>query len=133
MLNLNPEHVDALVKAGPILLPHLIDHHTPKLELFLKPGTEFSLTELGQIHRGLKDWHSFLKKHFPPENNLKKLLLDKNTKLMSQILVFMFRAEKKIGQKFQLKIEDIEKLENFLVSPKDLYLKIKEDLHKEIK
>ena len=36
--NLNPEHVAIAVKAIPILLPHAIDHHTPKLEKFIKPG-----------------------------------------------------------------------------------------------
>ena len=36
--NLDPEHVAIVVKAIPILLPHAIDHHTPKLERFIKPG-----------------------------------------------------------------------------------------------
>ena len=36
--NLDPEHVAIAVKAIPILLPHAIDHHTPKLERFIKPG-----------------------------------------------------------------------------------------------
>ena len=36
--NLDPAHVAIAVKAIPILLPHAIDHHTPKLERFLKPG-----------------------------------------------------------------------------------------------
>ena len=36
--NLDPEHVAIAVKAIPILLPDAIDHHTPKLERFIKPG-----------------------------------------------------------------------------------------------
>ncbi len=36
--NLDPAHFAIAVKAIPILLPHAIDHHTPKLERFLKPG-----------------------------------------------------------------------------------------------
>ena len=36
--NLDPEHLAIAVKAIPILLPHAIDHHTPKLERFIKPG-----------------------------------------------------------------------------------------------
>ena len=36
--NLDPEHVAIAIKAIPILLPHAIDHHTPRLERFIKPG-----------------------------------------------------------------------------------------------
>ena len=37
--NLDPEHVAIVVKAIPIILPDALDHHTPKLEKFIKPGT----------------------------------------------------------------------------------------------
>ena len=40
---LDPEHLEMAVKALPILLPYLIDYHTPRLEFFLQPGTNFTL------------------------------------------------------------------------------------------
>ena len=55
---------------------------------------------------------------------LSNLILDKNTKLMSQIFILMFKAKKNKADSITLTLDDIEKLEKSLVSPKDIYLNI---------
>ena len=52
------------------------------------------------------------------------LILDKNKKLMSQIFILMFKAKKNKADSITLTLDDIEKLEKSLVSPKDIYLNI---------
>ena len=55
---------------------------------------------------------------------LSNLILDKNTKLMSQIFILMFKAKKNKADSITLTLDDIEKLGKSLVSPKDIYLNI---------
>ena len=55
---------------------------------------------------------------------LSNLILDKNTKLMSQIFILLFKAKKKKDKFIMLTSEDIKNLENSLVSPKDIYLNV---------
>lgn len=125
---LKPEHVDLALKATPILIPHIIEHHTPKLKDFLKPGTEFTTKELFTIHQSLKDWHLFLQnmkddtneETLPTVHRLIQMVLTKNTQLMSYIFALMIRAQK--DKKLALTAEDLEQIEMFLVSPKELYL-----------
>ena len=73
----------------------------PKLQEFLKPGTEFTTQELFTIHQSLKDGHLFLQTmkndtddSLPTVHRLIQIVLDKNTKLMSHILVLMIKSQK---------------------------------------
>lgn len=130
--NLKPQDWESIRKALPILIPHWIDHHTPKLDLFIKPGTKLSVQLLGFIHQALKDVHFLLQKNIEVALNhrilysIADMILQKNTKLMSQILILMFRA--KDTKVITLTSEDIEQLQDLLVSPKEIYLIITEEL-----
>lgn len=136
---LKPEHWEAISKALPILIPHWIEHHTPKLELFLKPGTKLSVKALFYIHQALKDWHflleSILESAMDRDDILRPMadmILQKNTKLMSQILILMFRAEAAVDSKvITLTSDDIDQLQKLLVSPKEIYLMMTQELNKE--
>ena len=127
---LKPEHVQIALKATPILIPHIIEHHTPKLQEFLKPGTAFTVEELFTIHQSLKDWHLFVqniqdqtdKLELPTVHRMTEMVLQKNTLLMGYILGMMVRAQK--DKSLVLTSEDLVKIESFLVSPKDLYLQL---------
>ena len=132
---LKPEHVEIALKATPILIPHIIEHHTPKLQEFLKPGTEFTTEELFTIHQSLKDGHLFLQNmkndtddSLPTVHRLIQVVLDKNTKLMSHILVLMIKSQKE--KKLTLTSEDLDQIEQYLVSPKDLYLELVDEENK---
>ena len=52
------------------------------------------------------------------------LILEKNTKLMSQIFILLFKAKNHKDNFITLTLEDIKKLENNLVSPKEIYLNV---------
>ena len=101
---LRPEHVQIVLKAIPILIPHIIEHHTPKLEEFLKPGTKFTKQELFTVHQSLKEWHIFVQKlqdqteksELPTIHRLTDMILKKNTKLMSlKLMISSKTLEKK--------------------------------------
>ena len=76
---LKPEHVQIALKATPILIPHIIEHHTPKLEEFLKEGTIFTVEELFTIHQSLKDWHLFVENIQDQTNELGMLAINSFT------------------------------------------------------
>ena len=113
------------------------------------PGTNFTMDELFRIHQSLKNWHFFLetlakdvindhnkkdnkdKINLPSQNKsssalerLFNLILEKNTKLMSQIFILLFKAKNHKDNFITLTLEDIKKLENNLVSPKEIYLNV---------
>ena len=102
----------------------------PKLEEFLKPGTKFTKQELYTVHQSLKEWHIFVqtlqdqtdKSELPTIHRLIDMILQKNTKLMSFLLVKMVRAKK--NEEIVLTSEDLTEIERYLVSPKDFYLQI---------
>ena len=126
------------------MLPYIIDYHTPKLDQFLKPGTEFTLDELFSIHKSLKDLHLFVesiqieldREQAPTLVKLTQLILQKNAKLMGQIFALMMKANAN-HQRIVLSTEDLAKIQDLMVSPKDIYLQIagtaakeKQDLNK---
>ena len=57
-------------------------------------------------------------------DRLSNLILEKNTNLMSQIFILMFKAKNNKDDYITLTLEDIKKLEKSLVSPKDIYLNV---------
>ena len=129
---LKPEHVDMALKALPILIPYVIDHHTPKLHQILKPGTKFTVEELFKIHQSLKEFHQIVKdfqddKDVKQSQNLLDLtnfVLSKNTKLMGHVFVLMVRAKRNSEKMIELSKSDLDTLEEYLISPKEMYLKI---------
>ena len=57
-------------------------------------------------------------------DRLSNLILEKNTNLMSQIFILMFKAKNNKDDYITLTLEDIKKLEKSLVSPKDIYMNV---------
>ena len=59
---------------------------------------------------------------------LSNFVLDKNAKLMGHIFRLMLRAKSNKEKVIELSQEDLDALESFLVSPKELYLQISSQL-----
>ena len=135
--NIKPDHVEIIIKAFPLLLPNIIEHHSPKLSDFIKPGLEIQLQDLSDILNGLKGWHSFIETvKFKTEKveklqklpkavfNIMYLLLEKNTRLMSQIFQLMIEAKKSSKDSVTLTSEDIQEFDSNIVSPRNVYLSL---------
>ena len=115
----------------PKLVPYVLEANTPKLKTFLKVGTRFTLNELYQIHNSLTDLHrfvaktrdNFVREKSPTLTTMSDMIIDKNIKLMRTILVLMVKADRsdKSDKSFLLSQEDIEQLQEYLVSPSDIY------------
>jgi hypothetical protein len=112
----------------PTLMPYVLEANTPKLKAFLKVGTRFTLNELFQIHNSLKDLHNFVAKMrdgFVNEKastliKMTDLIIEKNVHLMRTVLVLMVRADRS-DKNVLLSQEDINELQEYLVSPSDIY------------
>ena len=115
----------------PKLMPYVLEANTPKLKTIVKVGTRFTLNELYQIHTSLKDLHKFVSKirdtfvreKAPTLIKMSDMVIDKNVKLMRTILVLMVRADRadRADKSVLLTPEDIEELQEYLVSPSDIY------------
>ena len=115
----------------PKLMPYVLEANTPKLKTIVKVGTRFTLNELYQIHTSLKDLHKFVSKirdtfvreKAPTLIKMTDMVIDKNVKLMRTILVLMVRADRadRADKSVLLTPEDIEELQEYLVSPSDIY------------
>ena len=87
--------------------------------------------ELYQIHNSLTDLHrfvaktrdNFVREKSPTLTTMSDMIIDKNIKLMRTILVLMVKADRsdKSDKSFLLSQEDIEQLQEYLVSPSDIY------------
>ena len=81
-----------------------------------------------QIHKSLGDLHNFIsdtRKGFvsdktPTLVNMSDLIIKKNVHLMRTILVLMVRADR-ADKNVRLTQEDIDELQEYLVSPADIY------------
>ena len=118
---------------------YIIEHHTPKLHQFVKPGTKFSMEDLFNIHESLKDFHKIVQDVHNDEDiqksktlmKLSNFALDKNAKLMGHIFRLMLRAKSNEDKVIELSQSDLDALGSHLVSPKELYLQISNQLMNE--
>ena len=108
------------------------EHHTPKLHQFLKPGTKFTLEELFKIHESLKDFHDLVQ-NFQKDADVKdsqslldltEFVLNKNVKLMGQIFALMLKAKANQEKVVELSKSDLDTLQKYLISPKEMYIQI---------
>ena len=112
----------------PTLMPYVLEANTPKLKSFLKVGTRFTLNELFQVHSSLRDLHNFVAKmrdgfvteKAPTLIKMSDLIIEKNVHLMRTVLVLMVRADRS-DKNVLLTQEDIDQLQEYLVSPSDIY------------
>ena len=130
-----------LFKALPNMIPYILEAQTPKLELIIRPGTEFQIQELSTLHTNLKELHEFLQMLkesvdpavAPSVLRLVDFVQKKNFDLMKVILALMMRADKQTVLSIDridkerpkavvLDTEDIRQIDSALASPKDLYL-----------
>ena len=121
------------------MIPYIIEHHTPKLHQFIKPGTKFSMEDLFNIHESLKDFHKMVQDVHNDEDiqksrtlmKLSNFVLNKNAKLMGHIFRLMLRAKSNEKKVIELSQSDLDTLGSYLVSPKELYLQLSNQLMNE--
>ena len=127
--SLKPEHWQIIARVAPTLIPYIIENHTPKLEFFLSPGSNFTIEELYTIHASLKDFHFYLESVKDDINNEKaptiiriaNFVLEKNKKLMHQLFHLIAKANLTESKSITLSQEDLETIEENMTSPKEIY------------
>ena len=85
-----------------------------------------------KIHQSLKEFHQIVKEFQDDEDvkqsqnllDLTNFVLSKNAKLMGHVFVLMVRAKRNSEKMIELSKSDLDTLEEYLISPKEMYLKI---------